>query len=464
MKRLSANILSIVASDLGRRLLGFFAVAYLARTVGVSGFGLINIGFAVLSYAMMVSGGGLGPYGARAIARGDSPGIASAIAGVRLVASGVIFLLVALGALLLVPDRQTAIIIVVFLLSQFANTFLLDWYFQGKEQMSVVGAARLVSAAVYLLFLIMFVGSAADLLWVAIAAVAGDALGAMVTVARFQKVSGASLGISLRGGRALFREAFPIGIGSMIAHMTVNLPTIILGIFLTNADAGTYSAAGKLVFFLLVFDRLLSTLLLPASSRYFAQSPEKLSEMLTTALRWVLRIALPLCVGGTILADRIIPLVYGPAYGAAADVLRILIWFLLLTMVHTVYTAGLLASGREKQYGRVMVMSGLVYAVSVCCCTWYYGVAGAAVGIVVSELATLVLMQREAAQCVSVRPDRPSLVAFGAAAAMGGVLLAMPPFHPLVLVVIGALAYAIVLVALRGISLREFSVFVERPA
>ena len=461
MKRLSSNILSIVASDVGRRLLGFFAVAYLARTVGVAGFGLVNIGFAILSYAMMVSGGGLGPYGARAVARGDSSGIASAIAGVRLAASGLVFLLVSLGAFVLVPDRQTAIIIAVFLLSQFANAFLLDWYFQGKEQMSVIGAARLISAAVYLLFLVMFVGSPADLLWVAIAAVAGDALGSLVTVARFRKVTGAGLGLTFLGGAKLFREAFPIGIGSMIAHMTVNLPTIVLGIFLTNADAGTYSAAAKLVFFLLVFDRLLSTLLLPASSRYFAQSPEKLSAMLTTALRWVLRIALPVGIGGTVLADRILPLVYGPAYGAAADVLRILIWFLLLTMVHTVYTAGLIAAGREKEYSRVMITSGCIYAVSVCCCTWYYGVAGAAVGIVVSELATLVLMQREAAQCVAVRPDRSSLAALAAAAAMGGALLALPPIHPLLLVGAGALIYAVLLALLRGISLDEFSVFME---
>ncbi len=464
MKRLSENILAITASDLGRRLLGFLAVAYLARTVGVSGFGTVNIGFAVLSYAMMVSGGGLGPYGARAIARGDAPTLASAVAGVRLAASGVLFVIVSVGAFLLIPEKQTAALISVFLLSQFANAFLLDWYFQGKEQMSVIGAARLISAAVYLLFLVMFVGSADNLIWVAIAAVAGDAIGAMVTVARFHKVSGSSIGVRFRGGMALFREAFPIGIGSMIAHMTVNLPTIVLGIFLTNADAGTYSAAAKLVFFLLVFDRLLSTLLLPASSRYFAEAPEKLSDMLTTALRWVLRIALPVCVGGTILASRIIPLVYGPAFAASADVLRILIWFLLLTMVHTVYTAGLIAAGREKRYGRVMIMSGVIYTVCVCGSTWYYGVAGAAVGIVVSELATLVLMQREAAQCIEVRPDRSSFVALIAAAAMGGVLVALPPLHPLILVAIGVFVYAVLLFILKGITLKDFSVFVDQSA
>lgn len=464
MKRLSANILAIVASDVGRRILGFLAVAYLARTVGPSGFGLVNIGFAVLSYALMVSGGGLPVYGARAIARGESPGIASSIAGVRLLVAAGVFLLVAAGAYLFIPDTQAATVITVFCLSPFAGAFLFDWYFQGKEEMGMIGASRLVSAAVYLLFLVLFVRTPGEVVWVAIAAVAGDVMASMVTVARFQKETGAGLGLSVRDGARMFREAFPIGIGSIIAHMTVNLPTIVIGIFLTTADAGIYSAAGKLVAFLLVFDRLLSTLLLPASSRYFAESPEKLSAMLSTALRWVVRIAFPLCVGGTLLADRLIVLVYGDSYGAAADVLRILLWFLLLTMLHTIYTSGLIASGQERRYSRVMMLSAVCYLATVLFCTWRYGVAGSAVAIVVSELATLYMMGRESSQFVKITFDRTALAAAGAAVGMGSALAFLPLMPVLLSIAIGASLYTILLIALRGIRWQEISVLLRRVA
>jgi O-antigen/teichoic acid export membrane protein len=464
MKRLSANILSIVGSDVGRRVLGFLAVAYLARTVGPSGFGLVNIGFAVLSYAMMVSGGGLPAYGARAVARGESPRLASAIAGIRLVVSAVVLLAVAAGAYFFIADRQAATVITVFCLSQFAGAFLLDWYFQGKEEMGIIGASRLISAAVYLLFIVMYVRSPGDIVWVAIAAVAGDVMASLVTVGRFQKETAGSFGLRFRGGVRLFRDAFPIGIGSIIAHVTVNLPTIVIGILLTNADAGIYSAAGKLVAFLLVFDRLLSTLLLPASSRYFAESPEKLSAMLSTALRWVVRISLPLCVGGTLLADRLIPLVYGGSYGASADVLRILLWFLLLTMLHTVFTAGLIASGEERRYSRVMMTSGACYLVTVVFCTWKYGVAGSAVAIVISELMTLYLMRRESQQFIAIRPDRASLAAAAAALGMGAALVFLPALPLAASIAAGAAVYALLLVLFKGIAWDEFSVFMRPTA
>ena len=286
----------------------------------------------------------------------------------------------------------------------------------------------------------------------------------LVTVARFQKESGVALSPSLRGGMRIYREAFPIGIGSVIAHVTVNLPTVVLGIFLSNADAGVYSAASKLVFFLLVFDRLLSTLLLPASSRYFAEAPEKLSAMLSTALRWVLRIALPLCVGGAILADRIIPLVYGASFGSSSDVFRILIWFLPLTMIHTVYTAALIASGHESRYSRVMMTGAVVYVASVLVCTWSYGVAGSASAIVVSELATLFLMSRESRQFVRITPDRTMLAACAASAGMGAALLYLPPVHVLAAVAVGAGVYGALLAAMRGITLGEFSIFLKHSA
>lgn len=96
MNRLSQNVISIVVGDAGRRLLGFFAVAYLARNVGLAEFGLINIGFTVLSYAMMVSSSGLAAFGARSIARDKSNQIIPTIIGIRFITSLVAFLVVVL--------------------------------------------------------------------------------------------------------------------------------------------------------------------------------------------------------------------------------------------------------------------------------------------------------------------------------------------------------------------------------
>src|SRR5260221_2066567 len=132
-------------------------------------------------------------------------------------------------------------------------------------------------------------------------------------------------------------QAVHIGGGSMLAQASINLPAIVIGILMTNADVGVYSAASKIVFFFLFVDRVAGTLLLPASSRLHASSPETLSSTLEVAVRWIVVIALPLCVGGMILAGTILPFVFGSQYEASVDVFRILIWFSLFTLLHTVY-------------------------------------------------------------------------------------------------------------------------------
>ena len=174
MKPLSKNFLSIFVSDIGRRVLGFFTIAYLTRRIGVAEFGALNIGLTVLSCAQMVSSGGLSSFGTRAVARSSDLPMVSKVVSLRVASSAVAWILVTVIAVSFVPNPLTARLIAAFSFSLFANGLLLDWYFQGKEEMAIIGIGRLVSAGIYLAFIIRLVHSSADLLLVAIAAVAGD--------------------------------------------------------------------------------------------------------------------------------------------------------------------------------------------------------------------------------------------------------------------------------------------------
>src|SRR5438067_2068110 len=99
MKRLTSNFLVILGSDIARRLLGFITIAYLARRISVEDFGIINIAFAILSYAIMVSSGGLGAFGAREVARGAPTGFINALVSLRIVAALALYGIVSLVGL-----------------------------------------------------------------------------------------------------------------------------------------------------------------------------------------------------------------------------------------------------------------------------------------------------------------------------------------------------------------------------
>lgn len=462
MKRLSRNAISIVTSDAVRRFIGFVTVAYLARRVGIESFGAINVGLTVLTYALLVSAAGLGAFGARAVARGESSGIASTIVSIRLLTGTVIFGIVIILAATVVANPATAAMMVFFCLALFPNALQLDWFYQGKEEMELIGIGRLVSALLYLILIVVFVRTSADLLWVAGAAVAGDLASSVIVLSAYRRRNDSiPLRFSLAGAKSILRQSLPMGAGSVFATVSTNLPILLIGIFLSNRDAGIYGAASKLVAFLLMIDRVLGTLLLPATSRVHARSAELLSSTLGWAMKWIIVAALPICVGGTILAPRIVPLVYGAAYGEAILVFRILIWFFLFTTMHTVYTAGMIASGQERTYGTVMAISLAVYASAVVIGTLVFGVAGAAAAAVISEAVTLTFMRQRLERSIKI-PFRSSTATVALSAAVMAAFLWLVPAPLFAAIALGAVVYAAVLFGSRSLTRTDISELVQR--
>jgi O-antigen/teichoic acid export membrane protein len=452
MKQHSRNFLSIIFSDLGRRGFGFLTFAYLARKLGPSDFGAINVGFTVLSYATMTAAGGLSVFGTRAVAKGEGAQLAGALAGARLLNSLAVLLIV--GCILLaVPNAVTATLILLFCISLIPNALNLDWFFQGKEAMASIGAARTLSAATYFILVVALVRTPADIFLVAVAAVIGDSAAAALLAANFRRrFPSEGMRPVFSGWKSLTLNSFPLGMGSLLAHASVNLPPLVLGIVMTNSDAGIYSAAGKLVTFLLVIDRVISTILLPASARKFGQSAQALSGILNRSLKWMIIVALPLCVGGSILGGRLIELVFGERFLAAGEVFSVLIWFFLATLLHTVYTTGLIASGQEKLYGRIMMISAGIYLFFTVGLTILYGPAGSAAAVVWSEAIAVIIMARQLKPFVRIELPRSAAGSLAAAVGMAVALVLLSSFPLWLSIVACAIVYILLLFATRAIG------------
>jgi len=455
LKRFSRNFISILGSDIARRILGMLTIAYLARTIGVENFGLINIGFAVLSYSMIISSLGLSTFGIREVAQGKTENLINKVLSVKLIISFLVYIIVALVALILL-DKILARIILIFCLSVFTNAVLLDWYFQGKERMEIVGSARLLSVLVYISTILIFVHTPADIIWVAFASFTGDFV-ATITYWIFYKIRFGKerFQFVLKGWTSLVKSSIPLGFGIIVATLSTNFPTFVLGIVMTNYDVGIYSAANKLVFFLLMLDRAIATVLLPAASRLHSFSPDEFKSTLSTAMKWIIISALPICVGGTVLSDKIISIIFGSQYIEAVKVFQILIWYFLATMIHTIYTSGLIAVGKEKFYSKIMGFSGIIYAVSIIFMTIYFGIIGAAIAMVISETATMLLMQRGLKRFMNVPLPKSLACIILASLTMGMVVYFFPVRNLFILIVLGCLIYFGVLFLLRAISLNE---------
>ena len=363
MKRLSRNLLSLFSADMMRRVLGFVSVAYLARVLGKEDFGAVNLGFAVLAYGMIFSAAGFPTLGAKRIAQGDSPELIGRVIGSRMVATVLVLSIIVCTVLIGVHNTIVAWLIIIFSCAVLPQIFFVDWFFQGKETMGIVSAARVLQSVIYLAVVLGFVRSSNDVLWVALGVLIGECTAAIMLFARF-RVLYHNVRIHVRPSFELLKQSLPLTIGIVLSTIVFNYPPLALGLFNTTADVGIYSAASKLVYFLLMGDRILLLLLLPASARKHHDAPETFRKLLDEAVWWILLVSLPIAVGGTVVADDLIVFIFGMEYVSSAAVLRVLIWYFFFTMLHTTYTSGLIGAGGEKAYGKIMGITTLAYVLS----------------------------------------------------------------------------------------------------
>lgn len=462
MTRLSRNIASLFSADMARRALGFVAVVYLARVLGKDGFGFINIAFAVLAYGVVLSAAGFPTLGTKRIAQGDSSEFIGNIFGARLLTTAGVFVVTIISALTFLHDAVHVLVIAIFALGLFAQTFFLDWYFQGRERMNIVSIGRVLSSSIYTLIVITMVRTINDVWIVACAAVAGDIGAAWYYIWRFKKEHRPKIHIvfSVR----MFKESFLLSLGIILSTLVINFPPFVLSALQSNAEVGIFSAASKIVFFFLVGDRLLLPLLLPASARRQTDSPEALSHLLSEALRWIFIFGLPMAVGGMIVAERIILLVFGAAYIASAEVFRIFIWYFFFTMLHSIYVSGLIAAGREKLYGKLMLITAALYVLTVMLGSWRFGAIGAAFGIVLSEAISVVMMRSALTSVLSIPSPRAVLRIVAATIVMGFGIVFLSDGNFLLSILLGIIIYAVMIFATRGMTWNEAKTFLARFA
>jgi O-antigen/teichoic acid export membrane protein len=167
---------------------------------------------------------------------------------------------------------------------------------------------------------------------------------------------------------------------------------ITIGFIKGETPVGLYNAGFKLITFLLSVDTAFAWVYFPMVSRFFTESKEKLKKLVFTGTKLVFLFVTPLAFGGTLLAERIILLIYGVEFSGAATAFRILIWAIPLTSVQTIFAFGLLGCHREKKYSLGMVIGTVLNVLLNILLIPRFGISGAAIATILSEIVMLSAM------------------------------------------------------------------------
>jgi O-antigen/teichoic acid export membrane protein len=406
MRRSVRNLGLVLTSDVLSRLLGFLAVYWLARRLGVENFGVIGFALAALSYGIIVTDLGLLKLGTREVAR--NPGETARYAGTVILLRVLLafIALAVIGVFALAVPRAVPVRVVIFTygFSLLPIALTLEWVFQGREELEHVAISRLLLMAVYSTLTLVLVRRPQDVLLVPLLWLTGNAVSALYLFIVYRtRVGRLGLTMNLRFWGELLKSGLPLGVGTILSQVYMNFGLLMLGVLAIGEYAGWFTAAQRLVYFVLVIDRAFYMVAFPVISRRLADParPEA-KDVMQHLAKLVLLVTIPIAVGTLPLARMLMSAVFGPNYVPAAPVLAVLVWLAVTTTMNSLYAYGLVATGREKHYARNISIGTIVVLGLSLLLVPLANALGAAIALVAGEVVMLVLMFRDFRQVLRV--------------------------------------------------------------
>jgi O-antigen/teichoic acid export membrane protein len=341
------SILRLSIGDLLAKIFSFLAFVYLARVLGVEDYGTLEFARAALVYVLLFGDLGLEFWATRQAARGaDLTTLAGRVIPLRALFGCATFLTL-LGLLAVLPTSARAkTLVVIFAAALVPQSVSLRWAFMGTQQMRQVALALVLAQSLFLAGTLLVVRGPVDLYTVAVVYMVAELAAAGWLLRRFAtRHGGLRFRFTLRGALAAVRSALPLGAAHGLAFMSFNFDSLLLGVLQGPVAVGLYGAAYKPVTVLLAVPVTYFVGLFPVLSRTWAAGPAAFDSLVRRSLLLAATFAVPVGVGGMLVAAPVLDLLFGVRYAAAVPALQILVWSAVLVMLRGTLRQGLNAAG-----------------------------------------------------------------------------------------------------------------------
>lgn len=326
--------------------------------------------------------------------------------------------------------------------------------FQAYEKMEYIGLGTFIQTAIFFVIGLFFIYSGMGVPGLIYANIIANAV-LLVVFAFFtqRKITNIRLGLDWGIGKYLIVAGLPFSIYSIFNVLYGYVDRFMLTVLMFD-EVAIYTLPYTLVMALSFISVAYMSSVFPAFTKMVSKKSDMLKYACERSFKYLSMIMLPICVGTTLLSDRIIYTVYGPAFTGAIPVLRILIWILAFTSINAIGFTLLNASHREKANLVNLIVCTTLNAALNLIIIPIYGAVGSSytslltVGIL-NTLITVYLI-RDDFRGISVLS--PIVRALAASAVMAAAIMFINLDNLFLFVAMGAVVYFIAYVLLGGIA------------
>lgn len=361
-KRIAANTIFLILGRVFGLLLQILIVAFLARYLGVSGYGKYAFVFAYLSFFHILCNLGINTILVREISRDKS--LAPALIGhgilirifLSVISFSLAFLIITLLNYPLDTTKAVYVLSLILLFSAFQTPELIFQVYL-KSQYSVLinlGNKLLISALI-----VFAISQQQTLIFIIWMFVISNLVLVVAIITFSRKFVKPKFTFNPKTLKWIARESWPVALSAIFITIYFKIDTIMLSLMKGDEAVGYYNAAYAIMSNLIFIPAAYAASIFPVISDYFKSSTDSLVKIFKRSFKYLSSLALPIVVGGVILSKRIIIFIYGEQFSPSIKAFQILIFAAGIIFISNLVSTNITAIHRQ----RINMWFGLVNVV-----------------------------------------------------------------------------------------------------
>jgi O-antigen/teichoic acid export membrane protein len=360
--RILTNLIALLAGEGLGRAFSLATTIYLARTLGVAQFGLVETAFAVLVYLQIVADGGLDIVATRAVARAPErrPVFAANLLAIRgtLVAAALAAVVVLNAATVRPASLEDMLLRMSAAVVPLAAS--VAWAFQSSQRMRAMAAGQVITQASFFGLALLFVRGPADGLMVPLVYAAAVTIGTAAMVWWYVRRHGWTRPtLDLGFWREVLPQSAPIAASRVLRAVSFNFDVLLLGYFYSEVLVGLYAAAYRFVTLPMLLYVHAFTAMFPSLVHLTpAERTRTFGRIVTMAAATGFAIAVAVYLA----AEPMLRLVMGEPFLGGAAPLRVLAWSIPVAAVAGVLRQALLTADCQRADFAVVAVAAVANA------------------------------------------------------------------------------------------------------
>lgn len=458
VRRIAQNTAARSVAELVNRLGSALFWVVVTRAHGAKGLGIMATALSLCSVFSMLATLGLGSWVIREVSRDEKRSGELLVVGLLLGAIGTLVAMAGMVGFTWVMGYQAqvsqACYVMTLSLLPMSIFYWLRAVLCGLQEMQYPAFGRAVENVTKVVGGIVLIEQGAGILTLVLLVVASRLAGAVaLAIMTFRRVHLGTLRPDWGLVKVMVRET-PVFFGTtLFSSLFWSVPVMLLPKISGVEEAGLFSAAYKVVDVLLLVSSAFALATFPVMARMSRLSEQMFRDVCFKSLKLVVLFSLALAAGGTVLADRIVLLLYGRGMLLAAPGLQVLIWSLLSFGMTQIVAYALIARNQQKLD---MVANAVAFAAVLVLNLWLIPQAGALGAALATLLATVAFAATELffvdRRLFWLPLGRSALKPFIAALAMVAVLALCHNTFLAVQIIAGGAVYVLLLVLTGAIT------------